>query len=104
MNATTGVQFEPTDGSYRHLVDLVTVGDPAQLASDLGALFGAIESCGTASSTKAANGTVRKITVHGLGDQRAAYIGSIAESPGSATTWYVRFGFVRSAPSPSPSA
>ncbi len=95
LTAATGIQFEPTDNSYKHIIELVAVGEPRQLASDLGALLGAIESCAGTASTKAANGMLKTLTIPALGEQRAAYIGSIAESPGSPTTWYVRFGFVR---------
>ena len=95
LTATTGIQFEPSDGSYKHLIELVVVGDPQRLAADLTTLLGAIESCGGAPSTKAKNGMLHKLTVPALGEQRAAYVGSIGESPGSPITWYGRFGFVR---------
>ena len=46
LQAVTGVQFEPADRSYAHLIEFATVGDPARLAADLDVLFGALDSCG----------------------------------------------------------
>jgi hypothetical protein len=90
LTAVTGTQFEPTDHSSRHLIELVVSGDPTQLSSDLRALFGAIESC---SST--ANLTLTKLTIPALGDQRAAYVIMQPGPSGSKTMLNLRTGYVR---------
>ena len=36
------IQFEPTDHSYKHLIQFLVPGDPKQLESDLQAFFGAM--------------------------------------------------------------
>lgn len=96
LTAVTGVQFEPADRSYKHLIELVITGRPEQLHGDLQALFATMEMCPTtASSPSASTPTVTKLTIPALGDQRAAYVLIGAESAGSPTTWYVRDAAVR---------
>ena len=97
LTAVTGIQFESTDGSSKHLMQLVVTGEPKQLDSDLQALIGAMESCSatTSTTTGTAKLTVKKFIIPELGDQRAAYLLTDAESPGTETTWYVRQAAVR---------
>lgn len=97
LTAVAGTQFEPVDRSYKHLIELVTTGNPTQLASDLQSLFGAIESCSTATSTGTGGAklTVRTLTIPTLGDQHAAYAVTQAKSASSATALYLRSAYVR---------
>ena len=97
LTAVTGVQFEPTDQSYKHLIELVLSGEPKQLDSDLQALFEAMDSCSALASTAtgATKLTIQKLAVPKLGDQQAAYVMTDTESPDSTATWYVRNAVVR---------
>lgn len=98
LTPVAGVQFEPTDHSYRHLIELALKGDPTQLDTDLKALFGAMGSCTAAASTAPGALTVRTLAIPELGDQRAAFILTGTESPDTTTTWYVRDAAVRVGP------
>lgn len=99
LTAVTGIQFEPADRSYKHLIQLGMTGHPAQLDSDLQALFAAMDSCATASATPGtATSTVKRFTVPQLGDQRAAYVMTSKVSARSSATWYVRNAVVRVGP------
>ena len=95
LTPLAGIQFEPTDHSYKHLIEFLVPGDPNQLESDLQAFFGAMESCSTGTPTPTGTGmvTVEKLIIPSLGDQRAAYAITGAESADA--TWYVRSAAVR---------
>ena len=95
LTPATGVQFEPTDRSYKHLIEFLVTGDPKRLDADLQAFFGAMDSCSTMTPTSTGMGTVtvEKFAMPDLGDQRAAYVLTGTESPGA--TWYVRSAAVR---------
>jgi hypothetical protein len=97
LTPVTGIQFEPTDQSYKHLIEFVLTGDPKQLDADLQTYFAALETCSTVTTTIAGASAVRvnKLTIPKLGDQRAAYVLTGKESPGSDTTWYGRSAAVR---------
>lgn len=86
LTAVTGVQFEPTDHSYKHFIELVLTGDPAQLGSDLHALMAALDSCPA----------VKDLSIPKLGDQQAAYVITDAESANA--VWHVRNAVVRVGP------
>jgi hypothetical protein len=96
LTAVTGVQFEPADRSYRHLIELVVTGAPAQLDRDLGQLFAAIESCSAKATTSPSAGhvSVKKLAVAALGDQRSAY-SALEQLPSAATALSLRAGYVR---------
>lgn len=95
LTPVTGVQFEPTDRSPRHLIEFLVTGQPEQLNADLQVMFEAMDACAatTPTSTDAGSLTVEPLTIPELGDQRAAYTLIGVESPD--TTWYVRDASVR---------
>ena len=98
LTAITGIQFEPADRSYKHVIQLAMTGTPARLASDLRTLFAAMDSCAANGSAGpgAAKVTVRRFVIPKLGDQRAAYVMTAVES--ASAHWYVRNAIVRTGP------
>jgi hypothetical protein len=95
LTPVTGVQFEPTDGSPRHLIEFMLSGEPDRLDADLQAMFGAMDACAATTPTTTETGslTVEPLAIPELGDQRAAYTLVGVEAPD--TTWYVRDASVR---------
>jgi hypothetical protein len=95
LTPVTGIQFEPTDRSYKHLIEFLVTGDPQRLALDLQFYFEAMEACAATTPTTIGAGTltVEPFTIPMLGDQRAAYILTGVDSPDA--TWYVRSAEVR---------
>lgn len=101
LTAVTGIQFEPTDHSYKHLIELVITGDPAQLANDLQSLFKAMDACATAASTAPGTRkvTVTKLQLPPLGDQQGGYAAAArVGSAHSSGIWYARNAAVRTGP------
>jgi hypothetical protein len=98
LRAVTGVQFEPVDGSYAHLIEFATAGDPARLAADVDALFGALDSCGPSFTGQGGtgSGTLEELALPaGLGDQSKAYVITGKETPDADSVWYGRTAYVR---------
>ena len=95
LTPATGVQFEPADRAYRHLIEFAVSGEPDQLAADLRAYVGAMESCSTVSPTPPGELRIETRTIAQLGDQRAAFVLVGRESSGAPETWYVRNAVVR---------
>ena len=100
LTGDTGVQFEPTDGSYKHMIEMALTGEPGQLDSDLQQFIDAMNACAaslasasTTSGTQTLSGT--KLPIPALGDQRGAWVGYATESPGSQARWYIRNAVVR---------
>ena len=95
LTPVTGIQFEPTDGSYKHLIEFLVTGDPQRLALDLQFYFEGMEACAATTPTTTGFGTltVEPFTIPVLGDQRAAYVLTGVESPDA--TWYIRSAEVR---------
>lgn len=94
LTPNSGFQFEPTDSSYKHIIELLVTGEPQQLEGDLQAYFEAMEGCEATSSTTTGTGTrVEQFTIPDLGDQRAAYVLTATASPDA--TWHVRDARVR---------
>jgi hypothetical protein len=95
LTPVTGIQFEPTDHSYKHMIELVVTGEPEQLDSDLQVYFDAVDACAATTPTTTGTGTliVEQSAIPAVGDQRAAYILTGIESPDA--TWYVRDAEVR---------
>lgn len=92
LTASTGVQFEPVDRSYKHLMQLVTVGVPTQLAADLQALHDATATC-PSGEPSATTVSVRPFDLPaGLGDQR---FGQLLRGYEGDSLWYVRGAVVR---------
>lgn len=91
LTASIGVQFEPVDHSYRHIMELVAVGVPTQLAADLQALRDATATCPTAEPT-ATTVSVQPFDLPALGDQRFAQLLRGYEGD---SLWYVRGAYVR---------
>lgn len=101
LRAVTGIQFEPTDRSYKHVIELVITGDPAQLGADLQRLFAAMDSCAAATSiaNRALKLTVTRLELPRLGDQQAGFASKAqVGSPRSPRSWYARSAFVRVGP------
>jgi hypothetical protein len=95
LRPVTGIQFEPTDGSYKHLIEFLLTGDPQRLALDLQFYFEGMEACAATTPTATGPGTltVEPFTIPELGDQRSACVLTGVESPDA--TWYVRSAAVR---------
>jgi hypothetical protein len=95
LTPVTGIQFEPTDGSYKHLIEFLVTGDPQRLALDLQFYFEGMEACAATTPTTIGFGTltVEPFTIPELGDQRVAYVLTGVESPDA--TWYIRSAEVR---------
>ncbi|HET6916822.1 MAG TPA: hypothetical protein VFH56_12090 [Acidimicrobiales bacterium] len=93
--AVTGVQFEPTDHSSKHLIELLITGDAKQLVADMQTLTGAMDFCSTKTMTTMENAklTVKKLTLPKVGDQQAAY--TVTDTADSTGTFYVRNAIAR---------
>lgn len=101
LQAVTGVQFEPADGSYAHLIEFATVGYPARLAADLDVMFGALDACGPEFTGQGGegSGTLEDLALPAdLGDQRQAYVITGLETEDSEVVWYGRSAWVRVGP------
>lgn len=73
LTGDAGVQFEPADGSYQLLMEVLTVGDDAQLASHVRAYFSAWSVC----LADPPEGTVAEpLDIPTLGDQQMAFRGT----------------------------
>lgn len=97
LTPVAGVQFEPTDRSYKHLIEFAVTGDPTQLDSDLQAFWNAVESCPT-STSQAGTLTVETFAIPALGDQRIAFTLTGRESTDTTATWHGRSAAVRVGP------
>lgn len=95
LTPVAGIQFEPTDGSSRHLIEFLITGDTQRLEADLQAYFEAMNDCAAATpvTTGAGTLTVKAFGIPPLGDQRAAYAMTAVLSPEA--TWHVRTATVR---------
>lgn len=91
LRGMTGVQFEPADGAYRHLMELVLVGEPARLATDIDLLVEGLMAC----PVGVAGGLDRMeaLALPPLGDQRAGLHYAATQGPGA--VWDVRTATVR---------
>jgi hypothetical protein len=94
LTAVTGVQFDPSDRSYKQLIELVVTGAPSQLDRDLRSLFDGIAAC-SGEAASSAKVIVKSLSIPPLGDQRAAYSITQSGSSSAATTLCVRVGYVR---------
>lgn len=83
LRPSAGIQFEPIDGSYRHLIQMVTTGAADELAPALDAYTGAVASCGSEALWFGAVVTVTPLDLGELGDQRAAYTVVASEGDGT---------------------
>ncbi len=96
LRPSAGTQFEPIDGSSRHVMELVTTGVEDELAAALDAYIGAVGSCPPGATWDGAAVTVTPLELGELGDQRAAYISVATESGGNAgVIWHVRNASMR---------
>ena len=89
------MQFEPVDGSSKHLMIQLITGERAQLTSDLTGYFEAMKTCPV--DPKGANGaflSVADVALPELGDQRQA-VGIRAQENGTGPVWFVRAAQVR---------
>jgi hypothetical protein len=87
-----GAQFEPVDGSSRHLIEFGLTGDPDRLAADLAIVDEGYGECATAGSDV----EVRELRLPAVGDQRFGYVMTASQPvDGGTATWYVRMGTVR---------
>jgi hypothetical protein len=94
LRPVAGVQFEPSDGSSRHLIELAVSEGSDRLRADLDSLFGAMDACAK-SSAGSGSGTVQvtKLDVPTTGDQRAGY--RMLAQVGPDNVWLVRTATVR---------
>lgn len=92
LRPVIGRQFEPGDGSYRHLITTITVGDPGRLSVDLGFLIDAIRACPPSTTFMGSSITIEQLEIPDLGDQRAAFR---IEAATSEPVWVVRTAVVR---------
>lgn len=98
LQATTGVLFEPVDGSLRGIQELlVRSDDPGRLALDLDAVFGAVEQC-MGLETTAPDGelvTMVRLELPAVGDSRLGATVTVLEPPDFRTTWLGHLAVVR---------
>jgi len=95
LNGQTGVQFQPTDRSSKHLMVQIITGEAGQLASDLDAYAAALKTCPV--DPVGAEDTflsVEDITLPAWGEQ-AHGIAVRAQESGNGAVWFVRFIQVR---------
>ena len=83
LRPSAGIQFEPIDGSYRQLIQMVTTGAADELAPALDAYIGAVTSCGSEALWFGAVVTVDPLDLGELGDQRTAFTVVASEGDGS---------------------
>lgn len=87
-----GRQFEPDDGSYRHLMTTITLGDPGRLGLDVGFLIDAIRACPAVATFEGSSVSIEQMEIPDLGEQRAAFkITAATDEP----VWLVRTAVVR---------
>jgi hypothetical protein len=93
---TGGIQFEPSDQAYRHLIEFALSGYPDQLAADLDSLTKTILACSPGPSmTTATLLSVASLSVGSIGDQRSAFVLDGKESASATGVWHVRTAMVR---------
>lgn len=97
LRAKTGVQFEPVDGSYLHVMEFLAAGEPTQLAADVRVLFDAWQSCPTTSTLPDGSSyrDLGLVAVPELGDQRLARQVKGVATPTADVVWFVRSAMVR---------
>jgi hypothetical protein len=97
LRAKTGVQLEPVDGSYLHVMEFLAAGEPTQLAADVRVLFDAWQSCPTTSTLPDGSSyrDLGPVALPELGDQRLARQVKGAETPTADVVWFVRSAMVR---------
>ncbi|MGD9792286.1 MAG: hypothetical protein AB7V43_02295 [Acidimicrobiia bacterium] len=100
ITPTVGVQFEPVDGSYKHMIEMMVSGEPTRLNTDLGFYFEGMQACAasTVTSTTTSAGdqlTLKDFALPAIGDQRMATVGTGRESADSDALWCVRSAVVR---------
>jgi hypothetical protein len=93
LRPVAGVQFEPVDGSSKHLIEFAMTGEPDRLATDLSLFDEGFDECAREPDTEV---EVRDLSLPKLGDQRFGYL-MTADQPvdGGTATWYVRMATVR---------
>lgn len=96
LNGDVGIQFEPADGSYRHLMEQLNVEEPGRLSLDLQAFFDAAAECVAAAPTTPGTSvpTMEVFALPALGDQRQGFAYMALEST-EAPVWFVRMAIVR---------
>jgi hypothetical protein len=96
LRPSAGTQFEPTDGSSRHLIELVTTGVEDDLAAALDAYLGAVASCPPEFASGGTRVSVTPLDLGESGDQRAAFLSVAAQGAESdRAVWHVRHATVR---------
>ena len=95
LTAVAGTQFEPTDHSAMHLIELAIIGNPAQLAADMRAMSLAMDRCSRMASTAMGGSTlsVKPFDLPRMGDQQAAY--AMTDMASLRGGFYVRNALVR---------
>lgn len=99
LRPSGGTQFDPTDGSSRHLIELVTIGAEDDLVTALEAYIGAMGSCPPESTWGGGSVSVTPLDLKefgGLGDQRVGFISVATQNVASdSVVWHVRNVAVR---------
>lgn len=94
LTGESGIQFSPTDRSYRHIIETLVTGEPQRLTTDLEVLFDAVQPCPPSESSPGTpTPTYAQLDLPLLGDQRLAAVFIGAES--KQATWHVRTAWVR---------
>lgn len=91
LRGVTGVQFEPVDGAYRHLIEFVLVGEPDRLAADIGILDEAMRACPV--GVPGGLDRMDTLALPPLGDQRVGL--HYAATQGPDAVWDIRAATVR---------
>jgi hypothetical protein len=99
LRPSAGIQFEPADGSNRHLIEFVTIGAEDDLVTALEAYIGAMGSCPPESTWSGGSLSVTPLELAelgALGDQRSAFTSVATLSGGTdSAVWHVRNAAVR---------
>lgn len=97
LRPTAGVQFEPVDGSSKHLIEFARTGEVERLAADLDILREPIDACQGRPPAGGEAGTVDVATLvlPALGDQRFGMVLTGTGAADGGVTWLVRTATVR---------
>lgn len=93
LRPVAGVQFEPVDGSSKHLIEFGMTGEPDRLAADLSLFAEGFDAC---AKEPEAEVEISDLSLPKLGDQRFGYVMTASEVvDGGTATWHVRMATVR---------
>jgi hypothetical protein len=93
LTPTSGVQFEPVDHGYQHLIEMVVTGEAARLDADLAIYIEALQACSANPSADLLS--YDQMMVLDMGDQSATFEATAYESGSTGPVWYTRTSIVR---------